>query len=367
MDESRLFKAVQIGAMHIKHRIGLAPLTRFRATASRAPSPIMVEYYAQRSAVPGTLLISEGTLACASGAGGFDRAPGIWTDEHIAGWKAVTDAVHRKGCFIFCQIFAMGRVATTEGAEKDGVSIVAPSAIPLDEAGAALPRPMTLEEIRQCREDFARASENAVAAGFDGVEIHAANGYLLDQFTQDTSNQRDDQYGGSVENRSRFVCEVLEAAVNAIGAERVGVRLSPWSTFQVTKMKDPITQFSDVIVKANRLKLAYLHLIESRVSGGSDALGTEPLDFAYPLWDGPILVAGGYKLAGARRLVDEEYPDKNIVVMFGRDFIANPDLVHRMKTGLELTKYQRQTFYSSDAAGYVDYPFSAEYLQSIAA
>lgn len=367
MVESRLFKALTIGGMQIQHRIGMAPLTRFRASDSRTPVEIMVDYYTQRSAVPGTLLISEGTVACASGAGGFDNAPGIWTEEHIAGWKAVTDAVHRKGCFIFCQIFSMGRVATAEGAKKEGVSVLAPSAIPLDEPGAAVPRAMTREEIQQCVDDFVKASKNAIAAGFDGVEIHGANGYLLDQFLQDTTNQRTDEYGGSVENRSRLVTEILEAAVRAIGSERVGLRLSPWSTFQMTKMKDPVPQFSDVIGKTNRLRLAYLHLVESRVAGGSDAAGSESLDFAYPLWDGPILVAGGYKLGEARRLVDEDHPNKDIVVMFGRDFISNPDLVYRMKFGVQLTKYQRQTFYSNDAVGYVDYPFSAEYLRSVKA
>ena len=362
MNESRLFKPLRIGNLEVKHRIGMAPLTRLRASADRVPVPLMKEYYGQRASVPGTLIISEGTAISLSGCGGFANAPGIWSKDQVAAWRTITDEIHRKGCFIFCQLFAMGRAADVKVAKQEGISILGPSAIPIVE-GAPAPQAMTIKEIKQAIQDFATASENAIAVGFDGVECHGANGYLTDQFIQDVSNQRDDEYGGSVENRSRFINDIMTAVVSAIGPERVGLRLSPWSRFQGMRMENPIPQFADVIDKAIQLKLAYLHLVESRVSGAEDDEGSEGLDFAYKLWSGPLLIAGGYKPAYAQKLVDGEYPDKDIVVMFGRYFIANPDLVYRIREGIKLSAYERKTFYTSNSAvGYVDYPFSAEYL-----
>ncbi|TEY48252.1 hypothetical protein BOTCAL_0297g00110 [Botryotinia calthae] len=343
MAQSRLFQPLTIGNMEVKHRIRMPSLTRFRATDDRVPTPMMKEYYSQRASVPGTLMIAE---------------------DQIAAWKEITDEVHAKGCFIFCQLFALGRTANVEVAKSEGISIVAPSAIPIDE-NFPTPRAITIQEIEQFVGDFATASENAISAGFDGVECHGANGYLIDQFIQDTSNQRNDAYGGSVENRSRFINEIMKAMVKAVGPERVGLRLSPWSPFQGMRMTDPIPQFMDIIRKASQLNLAYLHLVESRISGGDDYSGSnERLDFAYRLWNGPILVAGGYKPADAQRLVDEENPDKDIVVMFGRYFITNPDLVYRIKKGVALNAYDRKTFYvKNSSVGYVDYPPSLEYLK----
>ena len=363
MAESRLFKPLKIGNVEVKHRIGMAPLTRLRATDDHVPVPLMKEYYGQRASVPGTLIITEGTFVSPSACGGFANAPGIWSKDQVAAWRTITDEVHSKGCFMFCQLFAMGRAADAEVAKKEGVSIVGPSAIPI-EKGGPIPRPMTIEEIKQTVQDFATASENAIRAGFDGVECHGANGYLGDQFLQDVSNKRNDKYGGSVENRSCFFNDVLKAVVDTVGPERVGFRLSPWSTFQGMRMENPIPQFADIINKANQLHLAYLHLIESRVSGSEDFEDSERLDFAYKLWNGPFLVAGGYKPADAQKLLDGEYPDKDIVVIFGRYFVANPDLVYRVKEGLELSAYERKTFYTNSAVGYVDYPYSAEYLAS---
>lgn len=364
MAEPRLFKPLKIGNVKVEHRIGMAPLTRLRATDDRVPVPLMKEYYGQRASVPGTLIITEGTFISPSACGGFTNTPGIWSKDQVAAWRTITDEVHHKGSFIFCQLFAMGRAADVEMAKKDGVSIVGPSAIPIEE-GAPIPRPMTIEEIQQTVQDFATASENAISAGFDGVECHGANGYLVDQFIQDVSNKRDDEYGGSVENRSRLINDIMKAVVDAVGPERVGLRLSPWSPFQGMRMKNPIPQFADIIDKASQSNLAYLHLVESRVSGSEDYEGSERLDFAYKLWNGPLLVAGGYKLADAQKLVDEEYPNKDIVVIFGRYFIANPDLVYRIKEGLELSAYERKTFFINNSAiGYVDYAFSAEYLAS---
>jgi len=363
MLESRLFRPLKIGNVEVKHRIGMAPLTRLRATDDRVPTPLMKEYYSQRAAVPGTLIITEGTFISAT-CGGFTNAPGFWRKDQITAWRAITDKVHDKGCYIFCQLFAMGRAADVEVARKEGFAIVAPSAIPIEE-GTAVPQAMTIEEIKQTVQDFVDASENAMQAGFDGVEIHGANGYLLDQFIQDISNKRDDDYGGSVENRSRLLNDVIEAVVNAIGPERVGLRLSPWSTFQGMGLDNPIPQFTDVINKARKSAIAYLHLVESRICGSEDYNGQNKLDFAYNIWDGPLLVAGGYTSQEAQRLVDEKYPNKNIIVIFGRYFISNPDLVYRIKEGLKLSAYDRDTFYNyKSALGYSDYPFSKEYILS---
>ncbi|RKK28932.1 hypothetical protein BFJ66_g13174 [Fusarium oxysporum f. sp. cepae] len=359
MSESRLFQPMKSGNIKAQHRVGMAPLTRLRSSIDRVPNALMKEYYGQRASIPGTLIITEGTLVSPAAGGGFARTPGIWNQEQVNAWKEITDEVHRKGSFIFVQLFAMGRAATVEVARDEGIDIIGPSAIPID-GSPAQPRAMSLEEIHEMVEAFVVASENAMKAGFDGVEIHGANGYLLDQFLQDVSNQRNDEYGGSIENRSRLITEILERTVQVIGQERVGIRLSPWSTFQSMRMKDPIPQFTDIINKASRLNLAYLHLIESRISGSQDCQNSsgERLDFAYDLWTGPFLIAGGYKLKEAERLVDEERPNKEIMVMFGRNFLANPDLVYRIKEGLELNPYERKTFYTSDVEGYVDYPFA---------
>ncbi|KAJ8123157.1 hypothetical protein ONZ43_g823 [Nemania bipapillata] len=364
MAESRLFEPLRIGNFEVKHRIGMAPLTRFRATIDRVPTPMMKEYYGQRAAVPGTLIISEGTFISPAACGGFPYAPGIWSEDQISAWKTITDEVHRKGCYIFCQIAALGRAAQAEESEKQGISVVGPSAIPIDES-SPVPRAMTIPEIKQTIRDFVTASENAIRAGFDGVEFHGASGFLIDQFAQDVSNKRDDEYGGSVENRSRFINEIMTAVVDAVGPERAALRLSPWSTFQGMTMENPIPQYADIIDKAGRLGLAYLHLVEARLTENHEFVDGKRLDFAYKLWDGPLLVAGGYEAADARRLVDEEYPDKKIVVIFGRHFLSNPDLVYRIREGLELNEYERDTFYAiGSEVGYLDYPFSEKYLAS---
>ncbi|RMJ07673.1 hypothetical protein BHE90_001101 [Fusarium euwallaceae] len=361
MPQSRLFKPLKIGNVEIKHRIGMAPLTRLRATYDRVPTPLMKDYYGQRAGVPGTLIISEGTFIAAN-CGGFVHGPGIWREDQVAAWKDITDEVHGKGSFIYCQLFAMGRAGDAEVAKKEGFTIKAPSAIPI-ESGAAVPEAMTIEEIKQTVKDFVDAAKNAIRAGFDGVEIHGANGYLLDQFIQDTSNQRNDEYGGSIENRSRLLIEVIQAVSETIGPERVGLRLSPWSTFQGMRMQDPIPQFTDIIKKTGPYNIAYLHVVESRISGSEDANGQEGLDFAYDNWNGPLLVAGGYTPEEARKLVDENYPEKDIVVIFGRYFLANPDLVYRIKEGLELNRHDRKSFYVYESpVGYSDYPFSKEWL-----
>ncbi|PYH41297.1 alkene reductase [Aspergillus saccharolyticus JOP 1030-1] len=378
MTETRLFRPLRVGTVEVQHRIGMAPLTRRRATPDRIPTSLMKEYYTQRASWPGTLIITEGTLISAAAAGGFSNAPGIWRADQIAAWKEITDAVHEKGSYIYVQLFGMGRSADPAAAASEGIEIVGPSAIPIpsdENPNAPTPRAMSHSEIQQTIVDFATAAQNAREAGFDGVEIHGANGYLLDQFLQDTSNQRDDEYGGSVANRSRLLHEVMQAVVEAIGADRVGLRLSPWSRFQGMRMDDPVPQFIDVVDRARLLDLAYLSLVETRVFGawvyeGSSEIdeSQETLGFAIERWDGPILVAGGYGLEKARKLVEEQYPEKDIVVLFGRHFISNPDLVYRLKEGVDLTQYQRETFYQTNSPmGYVDYPFSEGYRATVSA
>ncbi|UKZ51044.1 hypothetical protein TrVGV298_004799 [Trichoderma virens] len=295
MAESRLWKPLKIAGVEVKHRVGMPGLSRFRGTDDHVATPMMKEYYSQRSQVPGTLIITEAGII-SPGAGGYPNAPGIWREDQVAAWKTITDEVHQNGCFIICQIFHVGRAAVPDIAEKEGIEIVSSSAIPHGE-GAPVPRALTVEEIKQIVHDFATAAKNAIRAGFDSVELHAGNGYLLDSFIQDVSNTRTDEYGGSIQNRSRFVSEVMKAVGDAIGPQRIGIRLSPWSTFQGMRMKEPIPQFSDVINKAKELGLAYIHLIEPRVANSDDLdhLITESLDFAINLWGGPILLAGGYK------------------------------------------------------------------------
>ncbi|KGO74287.1 Aldolase-type TIM barrel [Penicillium italicum] len=258
----------------------------------------------------------------------------------------------------------MGRAADINVAQKEGVDTVAPSAIPMEESDV-VPRAMTTDEIKQTIQDYVDASKNAIQAGFDGVEIHSANGYLLDQFIQDVSNNRDDEYGENVKNRSRLLDDVIKAVVDAISPDRVGLRLSSWSTFKGMRMQNPIPQFTDVISNARQAEIAYLHLVESRTSGSQDSDGHDTLDFAYDIRNGPFLIAGGYTSHEARKLVDEKHPDKDIMVIVGRHFVFNPDLIFRTQKGLELTAYKRDAFYVFESTvGYSDYPFSKEYLAS---
>ncbi|KAI1132426.1 NADPH dehydrogenase [Nemania abortiva] len=361
MLESRLFQPLQVGEVTLQHRIALAPLTRFRADNNHVPLPFVKDYYAQRGSVPGTLLVSEGTFISRQ-ASGYDSAPGIWSREQIEAWKQVTKAVHEKGSFIFLQLWALGRAVVWEVAKKRGIEVKSPSAIP--EEGKPTPKAMTQEDIQSFIQDYAQAGRNAIEAGFDGVEIHGANGYLVDQFLHDGSNQRTDNYGGSIANRSRFAVGVVDALIDAIGAKRVAIRLSPWSDFQDMKMADPISQFTDVIERLSRKGLAYLHLVEPRVRGNIDIETTVTLDFAVKAWNraSPILLAGGYTPDRARKVADEERKDQDIVVVFGRYFISTPDLPFRVKHGLPLTPYDRRNFYAmGEELGYVDWPFSEEF------
>jgi len=365
-----LFKPVKLGNVELKHRVVLPPLTRFRADKDNVPSQYAAEYYGQRSSEPGTLLITEATFISPR-AGGYKNVPGIWSSAQIEKWKDITAAAHAKGCPIFLQLWALGRVAVPAVLEANGFKVSAPSAIAADPSKGPVPHALSEQEIQQYVSDYATAAKNAIEAGFDGVEIHGANGYLIDQFWQDVSNQRSDKYGGSIENRARFGLEVTKAVIAAVGgdANKVGVRLSPWGQFQGMKMDDPVPQFSYVVQELKKFGLAYLHLVESRISGSSvDGVYHDFNDENTPFIDiwgsqSPVILAGGFTPEKARRVVSELYTGDNILVAFGRSFISTPDLVFRLRRGVEFNKWDRATFYKAESPeGYIDYPFSKEFL-----
>ncbi|KAJ5604996.1 hypothetical protein N7510_010150 [Penicillium lagena] len=349
---SKLFTPLQIADVTLAHRVVMAPMTRFRTDDGHIQSSMAVQYYAQRATVPGTLLISEATLISPDHSG-FPHAPGLWNDAQVEGWKRVVDAVHVRGSYIFAQLIAPGRAADEASLLKEaGHGVLSSSAVPLTDA-SSVPTAMSESQIESAIEDFAKAARNAMRAGFDGVELHGANGYLLDEFLQDTCNRRSDKWGGSVENRARFAIKVATAVAKAVGANKIGYRVSPWSTFQGMRMANPIPQFAYLLEKLRALKIGYLHIVESRVNNNVDIEKTEGIEFALDIWGrtSPVLVA------------DLEYSNHDVAVVFGRHFLANPDLPFRIQRGIELNKYDRPTFYTPKlSAGYVDCPFSPDFL-----
>ncbi|KAF8598276.1 FMN-linked oxidoreductase [Ceratobasidium sp. AG-I] len=364
----KLFEPLQVGDLTLQHRVIMAPLTRFRADDKHVHGDMAVQYYAQRAEVAGTLLITEGTFI-AGEAGGYNNVPGIWSDEQIAGWKKIVDAVHAHGSYVYLQLWALGRAAKEEVLRADGYTTVSSSPNPLDEKHS-VPKELTQEDIKRYVGLYAQAAKNAVSkAGFDGVEVHSANGYLPDQFLQDTCNQRTDEYGGSVENRARFTLEVTDAVVDAVGAKKTGIRFSPWGTFQGMRMEDPIPTFSYVLSELVKRHpdLSYVHFVEPpEPTSGTEAqahdTGSVELpasnDFARAIW-GPriFLSAGGYDPKSALQAAERL---GNVGIVFGRYFIANPDLPERLRTGTALTPFDQRTFYSPGPVGYVDYPRARE-------
>ncbi|TVY31769.1 putative inactive dehydrogenase [Lachnellula occidentalis] len=375
MSTSKLFQPLKLGNVQLSNRIALAPLTRVRADDNHVHFPMAAEYYAQRGSVPGTFLISEATFI-APQAGGIPNVPGIWNAEQIAAWKKVTDAVHAKGSYIYLQLWALGRAAgaaTLTAELGPDAKVKSASDIPFE--GGDKPEALSETEVQEYIGLYAQAAKNAVEAGFDGVEVHSANGYLIDQFLQDVSNKRTDAWGGSVEKRARFGLEVVKAVIAAVGAEKTGIRISPYSTFQGMKMKSDaiVEQFSYYTRELKKLNLAYLHIIESRewyTAEQHDASGSESVKFLVDIWDNtsPVLLASGYKTESAYTAVDKEWKDKDVVIVFGRYFISNPDLVFRIKEKIELTPYDRSKFYlPKQALGYTDWPFSKEFEEAKAA
>ncbi|KAI0744285.1 NADH:flavin oxidoreductase/NADH oxidase [Daedaleopsis nitida] len=362
-----LFQPTQLGNMKLAHRVVLAPLTRLRADAEHVPTELLVEYYKQRSSVPGTLLITEATII-APKAGGMPHAPGIWSDAQIAAWKKVVDVVHTNKSYIYLQLWAMGRAARPVVLKKKDPSLehVAPSAIPLSDRPNDVPRPLTIEEIKEYTKWFGAAAHNAVhRAGFDGIELHGANGYLIDQFLQDVSNQRTDEYGGSIENRARFPLDVLQAVVDAVGQERSAIRLSPWSTYQDMRMEDPIPTFSYLVqqIKARFPNLAYLHHTGPNVQGtGRGPEDESQTDFIQKLWAPlPAITNGGFTRESGLKTAEET----GQLVAYGSLFLANPDLPFRLRENVPFNKPDPTSFYTPlDPVGYTTYTFSDAFLQT---
>lgn len=357
----KLFTPITLGALELRNRVVMAPLTRCRADyASAVPTPSAPLYYAQRA--DAGMIVSEG--ACISAEGIGDRGlPGLWTREQLTAWERVTDAVHARGGLIVAQLWHTGR-ASHPRLQPGGVPPVAPSAIAIEKdrvldgevIPSAVPRALEAAEIPRVMRDYATAARNAISAGFDGVELHGANGYLIDEFLQDGSNHRTDEYGGTVERRTRFLREVLEATAGAIGAERTGIRISPSSMFQSMHDSAPYDLWTRVLEVIAEFDLAFLHLVEPGISGSeSHRSHADGIDSAWvrDRYRGSLIAAGRYTAATAETAIDEGRLD---AVAFGRLFTSNPDLPERLRTGARLTPPERPTFYTPDDVGYVDWP-----------
>lgn len=360
-----LFTPLQAGAISLNHRVVMAPLTRMRAQPpEHAPTAVNAEYYAQRASAGG-LIITEATDISPQ-AKGFPQTPAIFSEPQVAGWRQVVEQVHAKGGRIFLQIWHTGRISHSSH-HADGALPVAPSAItPAGEAFGAefktypfeTPRALALNEIPRVIEEFRHAAKQAKAAGFDGIELHAANGFLIDQFLQDKSNQRQDLYGGSINNRLRFLLETLTAIEEIYPSEAIGVRLSPFGNLGDIGDSAPHTLFSAVIQQLAQRNLAYLHLVEPRANVGlsEEQNNNQPESVAAlfrPLFPGVIIASGGFDKTRANAVIAAGHAD---AVAFGRAFIANPDLPYRLQIGAELNAYDRATFYGGDDKGYTDYP-----------
>ncbi|MCF0054536.1 alkene reductase [Dyadobacter sp. CY356] len=363
--DSRLFTPINLGPITLPHRVVMAPLTRLRSEQpGDIPSDLMAEMYAQRATDQG-LVIAEATTVSILGRG-YLGAPGIYTDEQVTGWKKVTDAVHAKGGRIFLQLWHVGRQSHVE--MTNGQTPVAPSAVQYEQVvitkdgwvPVSPNRALEIEEIPGIVEEFRMGAVRALAAGFDGVELHGANGYLIDEFLQDGTNKRTDKYGGSFENRSRFLMEILEAVIPVWGEGRVGVRLGPSGIWASMSDSDPEALFGYVAEQLNNYPLAYLHIIEPRVVGGEAPVEGRPPVAAVSLrkiYNGTILAAGGFEPDSAKEIIENGDAD---MVVFGRHFAANPDLPSRIKFGYPLNPYDRDTFWGGDHRGYTDYPFYSE-------
>jgi N-ethylmaleimide reductase len=357
-----LFNPVQLGPYGLRNRIVMAPLTRARAQPGDVPSLLAPEYYGQRASAG--LIIAEATQISPQGKG-YAWTPGIYDAAHVEGWRAVTRAVHEQGGRIFLQLWHVGRISHPS-LQRDQQLPVAPSAIApkgkaFTETGFmpyVTPRALETEEIPGIVDDFRRGAQNALAAGFDGVEIHAANGYLLEQFIRDSTNKRTDRYGGSRENRARFLLEVADAVVAVWGGERVGIRLSPVSPANdLGPDSDPQATYSHVVAALNALGLVYIHIIEGATQGPREVPGGFDLQILRRLFKGRYIANNGYDLALAIEARRRNLAD---LIAFGRPFIANPDLVERFRIGATLSPLDPKTLYGGSAKGYVDYPTMAQ-------
>ena len=358
---AKLFTPKKVGAFDLKHRVVLAPMTRVRTIQpGDIPSPIMADFYGQRASEGGLEIIEAASIS--KSARSYLGAASLFHDGQHAGWQAITDAIHAKGGRAFLQLIHGGRQSHVD--VTGGVVPVAPSVVPFE--GVALTkegfvpasphRALEIDEIHGIVDDFRNAAVRAKAVGFDGVELHAANGYLVDQFIQDGTNKRTDAYGGPIENRVRFLRESLEALISVFGADRVGVRISPSGEWGGVSDSNPEATFSYVARVLDSYKIAYLHVIEPRVKG-DDTLheGHSEVATVYlrPHFSGPIIAAGGFDRASAIAIVESGVAD---LVAFGRHFSSNPDLPYRLQHNLPLTPYVRATFWGGNEVNYSDFP-----------
>lgn len=358
MSPTTLLSSYSLRNLALANRAVMAPMTRSRAVDANTPNALMAEYYAQRASAG--LIITEGVSPSPNGLG-YPRIPGLYNAAQVAGWKLTTDAVHAKGGKIFIQFMHTGRVTQIAnlpaGAEVVGpTDAVCPGEMYTDSKGMqphSQPRAMNQADIDHAVAEFAHAAKLAIEAGFDGVELHAANGYLIEQFLNANVNTRTDGYGGSIAARNRFALEVARASVAAIGAERVGIRLSPYGVFNSTgHYPEQEAQYLALVNELSALKLAYLHVLDH------SAQGAPPVPAAFKLtlrraFNGPFILAGGFDTASAQKALDEGQAD---MIAFARPFLANPDLVMRMQTGATLNATDMSTFYTPGAKGYTDYP-----------
>ena len=352
-----LFSKTTLGSLALQNRLVMSPMTRNRAIGN-VPNELMAEYYSQRATAG--LIVTEGTSPSPNGLG-YARIPGIFSPDQIAGWKRVADAVHAQGAKLFVQLMHTGRIAHELNLPA-GARVLAPSAVAAageiytDAAGMkpnAMPEEMAMMDIKATIGEFAQAAKNAVAAGCDGVELHAANGYLLEQFIRPNSNQRTDRYGGSIENRARFVLEAVEAAIVAIGKDRVGIRLSPFGVFNDMPLYDAMeADYTWLAQQLNMRGLAYIHLVDHSAMGAPPVPASIKAAFR-STFKGALILSGGYDAARAE---SDLAAGKCDLVAVGRPFLANPDLVARWKVGAPLNAPDSGTFYTPGAKGYIDYP-----------
>jgi N-ethylmaleimide reductase len=356
MATSKLFEPYKLGPITLSNRTVMAPLTRNRAVAGLVPNPLAVEYYGQRASAG--LLITEASQVSQQGQG-YQDTPGIYSKEQIAGWRKVTDRVHERGGRIFIQLWHVGRISHTSLQPNNGAP-VAPSAVRAKGktfvggtfADVSEPRALELSEIPGIIDSFKRGAANALEAGFDGVEIHGANGYLLDQFAKDGTNNRTDAYGGSIENRAKLMLEVAKAVSAEAGAARTGIRISPVTPANDVSDSNPQPLFDHIVDGLNAEKLVYIHVIEGATGGPRDVA---PFDYASlrKRFDGTYIANNGYDLELANKVLAANEAD---LIAFGKLFISNPDLVERLRSGAPLNAPDKATFYGGGAKGYTDYP-----------
>ena len=347
-----LFTPIQ----QFNNRIVMAPMTRSRAI-DNIPNDLMAEYYSQRATAG--LIITEGTSPSPNGLG-YPRIPGIFTDEQIEGWKKTTDAVHVKGGKIFIQFMHVGRIGSYENL-PEGATLVAPSGISAfgdmftDTKGMVktdVPEALTLEGIKSTIQEFVHSAKNAIAAGFDGVELHGANGYLLEQFLNPNANTRTDEYGGSIENRTRFVIEVTKAVADAIGKDNVGIRFSPYNDFNTMPPYDEVYETYEYLAKEiNKIGVAYIHLLDG--AARKEQKGLELISAIRAYFNGILILNSGYTKEKATGAIASNEAD---MVSFGTLYISNPDLVSRFENERYLTQAEESTFYTPGEKGYTDYP-----------